>query len=68
VQRRAHQRAAHHTPLGDQLCQLVEAEAVSLRLQADKERVEHLSLHADQALNRLVGGQLPEGTVEGAPG
>jgi hypothetical protein len=57
VQRRAHQRAAHRTPLGDQLCQLIGVEAVQPRPQADIGRVGHLSLQAGQTLDRLGSRQ-----------
>ncbi len=55
----AQQRDAHRAPLGDQLGQLVEVEALRGRPQSDVGRVGGLGLHADQLLDRLGSRELP---------
>jgi hypothetical protein len=55
VDGRAHQRGAHRALVRDQRRQVVEAEALQPRSQADVRVVRHLRLRPDQVLDRLGG-------------
>jgi hypothetical protein len=57
VDGRAHQRPAHRSPLCDQVGQLVGPEAVKPGPEREVRNVGRLSLHTDEPLDRLGGGQ-----------